>query len=352
MSDLGARFRRLIRNYGPMPVARFMGESNAHYYASRNPLGAAESGRTGGDFITAPEISQMFGEMAGLWLADIWQRAGSPSNAAYVELGPGRGTLAKDALRVLKGQGLEPSVHLVEGSPALREMQGAAVPQALFHDDLSTLPDDGPLLLVANEFLDALPIRQLVKTESGWRERMIALDGEDFVFAAGPNAMDDAVPPAFADCPVESVIETCPGAASVVDEVARRLAQQGGAAVFIDYGHLEPRTGSTLQAVRAHRKVDALAMPGDADLTAHVDFSVLAERAASAGNAVHMTTQGAWLTALGIGMRAQALTAAHPGRAQDIAAAHDRLVADGEMGTLFKVAAFTGQGWPEGAGFV
>lgn len=349
-TELAESFARLIRSDGPMPVARFMGESNARYYAARDPLGAA------GDFVTAPDISQMFGEMVGLWLADLWVRAGRPGDAAYAELGPGRGTLARDALRVMRGQGLEPQVHLVEGSPALRKVQAEALPGAQFHDDLAGLPEDRPLLLVANEFLDALPVRQLVRTEAGWRERMVALVGEDaeegFVFTAGTQPMDAAVPEAWRDAPTGTLVETCPGAAAAMAEVARRLIAQGGAALFVDYGHLSPRAGSTLQAVRAHAKLDPLALPGEADLTAHVDFAILAEIAREGGVPwIAGTKQGAWLTALGIDARAQALSAKSPGRAEEIAAAHHRLVHASEMGELFKVFGLSGGGWPPGAGF-
>lgn len=343
--DLAARFRRLIRAHGPMPVARFMGESNAHYYASRDPLGAA------GDFVTAPEISQMFGELAGLWLADLWNRAGQPHGAFYAELGPGRGTLARDALRAMGRAGLAPPVHLVEGSPALRAAQASALPGAVFHDDTASLPDDGPLLLLANEFLDALPIRQLVRVENGWRERMVALEEEEFVFLAGPNPMDEAVPSAFIDAAPGTILETCPGAAAIIGEIAQRLAGRGGAALFVDYGHLAPRTGSTLQAVRAHRKVDPLISPGEADLTAHVDFGELAEIGRAAGCGIHSATQGDWLRAMGIELRAAALTRATPSAAADIAAAAHRLAHDDAMGGLFKVMALTAPGWPKPAGF-
>lgn len=349
-TSLAESFARLIRSDGPIPVARFMGESNARYYATRDPLGAA------GDFVTAPDVSQMFGEMIGLWLADLWVRAGRPGNAIYAELGPGRGTLARDALRVMRGQGLEPQVHLVEGSPALRRIQAEALPGAVFHDDLASLPEDRPLLLVANEFLDALPVRQLLRTEAGWRERMVALAGEDaaegFVFTAGTQPMDAAVPEAWREAPPGTLVETCPGAAAAMQETARRLTGQGGAALFVDYGHLMPRTGSTLQAVRAHAKVDPLALPGEADITAHVDFAILAELARERGVPwIAGTTQGAWLTALGIEARAQALRAKAPGRVEEIATAHRRLVHGDEMGELFKVFALSGGGWPPGAGF-
>ena len=204
--SLAEIFRRLIRNQGPISLSRFMGESNARYYAGRDPLGK------GGDFVTAPEISQMFGELIGLWLADMWINAGRVQLVHYVELGPGRGTLAKDVLRSAKRYGLEPAVHLVEGSPALREIQQAAVPGATFHDDLTSVPTDAPMLLVANEFLDALPVRQLVRTAHGWRERMVGLDGDRFVFVAGDQPMDAAVPRDWPKEPQGTLIETSPGA--------------------------------------------------------------------------------------------------------------------------------------------
>jgi len=349
--DLADSFRRLIRSHGPMPVARYMGESNARYYTSRDPLGAPrEAG--GGDFVTAPEISQMFGEMVGLWLADIWQRAGRPTDAAYVELGPGRGTLAKDALRAMASQGLRPEVHLVEGSATLRAIQSGVLAGAHFHDSIDTLPNHRPLLVAANEFFDALPIRQLVLTATGWRERMVGLDADEtFIFAAGPNPMDDAVPAARRGGDVGTIIESCPAAAALVAALAQRLDVQGGAALAIDYGYLDPQTGSTLQAVRAHEMVGVFDEPGDMDLTAHVDFGVLVDIARQGGLAVSTATQGAWLTAMGIGLRAQALVTRFPERANEVQAAYDRLVGGAAMGELFKVMALTARDWPRGAGF-
>ena len=343
--ELAARFRRLIRSDGPISVARFMGESNAQYYASRDPLGSA------GDFVTAPEISQIFAAIAGLWLAERWTRAAPPEGAFYAELGPGRGTLARDALRAMGRVGLAASVHLVEGSPALRAVQAGVVPGAFFHTDSSGLPEAGPMLLLANEFLDALPIRQLVRTEAGWRERMIGLAGEDFAFVAGSSDMSAALGDLHADTPLGTIIETSPAAAAVVGEVADRIMRQGGAALLIDYGHLTPRTGSTLQAVRAHRRVDPLAQPGEADLTAHVDFTALAGIAGRTGCRVDMTTQGEWLSAMGIDVRAAALARAAPAQANSVAIARDRLVKPEEMGQLFKVMAITAPGWPAPAGF-
>ena len=322
-----------------------MGESNAHYYASRDPLGA------GGDFTTAPEISQMFGELTGLWLADMWSRAGSPPDPLFCELGPGRGTLAKDALRSMARFGLQPQVHLVEGSPPLRVLQAEAVTDAQFHDDLTGVPEDRPLLLVANEFFDALPVRQLVRMEGGWRERMVGLgDDKSFVFVAGDQPMDSAVPEDLRDSEPGTIIETCPGASAVMGEIARRLATQGGVALIIDYGHLAPRIGSTLQAVARHRKVDPLADPGTADLTAHVDFAALADAARVDGaRLLGSATQGAWLSVLGIDARAATLSKAAPERAAEIEEARSRLVSPDQMGDLFKVIALAHADWPDGA---
>ncbi|MBU6393216.1 MAG: SAM-dependent methyltransferase [Sphingomonadales bacterium] len=343
---LTAVFARLIAATGPISIAHYMAEANARYYGSRDPLGAA------GDFVTAPEISQMFGELIGLWLADLWQRAGRPEGACYVELGPGRGTLARDALRAARRGGLCPEVHFVETSPALKALQEAAHPGAVWHHDLSGLPTDKPLLIVANEFLDALPVRQLVRTASGWRERMVGLDADGaFLPVAGTRPMDAAVPERFATAAEGAIVEASPAAATIVQEVAGRLAAQGGAALLIDYGYAEPQLGSTLQAVRAHRKVDVFAAPGEADLTAHVDFATLGEVAEQAGARwLGTSTQGHWLAALGIGARAGSLARAAPQAAEAIEAATIRLTAPAEMGALFKVMGLAAPGWPDGAG--
>jgi NADH dehydrogenase [ubiquinone] 1 alpha subcomplex assembly factor 7 len=343
---LAEMFRRLIRATGPISLAHFMAESNARYYASRDPLGAE------GDFVTAPEISQMFGELIGLWLADMWIRAGSPEPVAYVELGPGRGTLARDALRAAKRYGLDPQVHFIEGSPALGRIQLEVVPQARVHGDLATVPDDCPLLVVGNEFLDALPVRQLVRAAEGWRERMVGLDGERFIHVAGTQPMDAAVPKEWREGRQGTIIETSPAAAAVVSEIAERLRSQGGCALLIDYGHTDLRAGSTMQAVRAHRKVDPLSAPGEADMTAHVDFATLANVARVHGATWMGTlTQGNWLRALGIDMRAEALANRAPHQRASILGARDRLAADDQMGHLFKVMGLAAPGWPQGVGF-
>ena len=349
-TNLSAIFRRLIASTGPISLMHYMGEANARYYASRDPLG------TTGDFITAPEISQMFGELIGLWLADIWIRAGREEPVHYVELGPGRGTLARDALNAAKRYGLDPKVHLVETSPELKDVQLALLPQAQWHNDLSTVPMYGPLLVVANEFLDALPVRQLVKTAEGWRERLVVPDRADadgrFVCIAGPQPMDPAVPEARRDAPEGTIIELNPGAAATVYEVAGRLVDQGGAALLIDYGHDQLRDGSTLQAVRQHRSTDPFTNPGEADLTAHVDFATLAPIAQSRGcKWLGTVPQGRWLRELGIEARTEALSKVAPEHASALAAARDRLIGEGQMGLLFKVMGLAAPGWPDGVGF-
>ena len=348
---LAAIFRRLIVNTGPISLMHYMGEANARYYASRDPLGLA------GDFVTAPEISQMFGELIGLWLADMWINAGREEPVHYVELGPGRGTLATDALRAAKRYGLEPSIHFVEASTALKDIQLAVLPCAQWHHDLSTLPPYGPILLVANEFLDALPVRQLVNTEQGWRERMVIpapnlKEGDKFVCMAGSQPMDAAVPEARRNAAPGTIIETNPGAAATVYEVAGRLIEQGGAALFIDYGHDTLRDGSTLQAVRQHMKVDPFVGPGEADLTAHVDFASLSTMVESRGcRWLGTVPQGRWLRNVGIEARAQTLASQAPQHAGAIIAAQERLVGEGQMGLLFKVMGLAAPTWPGGAGF-
>jgi NADH dehydrogenase [ubiquinone] 1 alpha subcomplex assembly factor 7 len=340
------RFARLIAATGPISVAQFMAESNARYYDSRDPLGSA------GDFVTAPEVSQMFGELIGLWLADLWDRAGRPGPVHYVEYGPGRGTLARDALGAAARFGLKPQVHFVEASSALRAAQADLFPDARFHRDGASLPEDGALLIVANEFLDALPVRQLVRTAAGWRERMVGLQGDRLVPVAGDRPMDAAVPPDLATAHNGAIIETCPAAAAVVGEIARRLAVQGGAALVIDYGRLHAAHGSSLQAVRAHQQVDPFAAPGEADLTAHVDFSQLPPVAEQSGARwLGTVEQGAFLSALGLAARTEALCRAAPYRAEGLRAAAHRLAAPGAMGRLFKVMGLAAPGWPDGAGF-
>ncbi|RJF94039.1 class I SAM-dependent methyltransferase [Sphingomonas cavernae] len=345
-APLAAKLARAIDHGGPMPVAHFMAQANAHYYAARDPLGAA------GDFTTAPEISQMFGELVGLWLADLWLRAGSPHTAHYVELGPGRGTLAADAMRAMRAVHLEPPVHFIETSPVLRAAQAERVAHARWHDSIDTLPDSGPLLIVANEFFDALPVRQLVATGEGWRERVVVNEGEHFVAVPGPLPMDAAVPEALWGAPEGSICESSPASTAIAADLAARIADQGGAAILIDYGYSGPAIGETLQAVKAHEYADPFADPGERDLTAHVDFAALAEEGRGAGLRVFgPAPQGDWLRGLGLAARAAALIKAAPERAVEIATARDRLANPAQMGQLFKTLAFVAPDWPEPEGF-
>jgi SAM-dependent MidA family methyltransferase len=342
---LGERLARLIETSGPIGVADYMARANAHYYATRDPLGA------GGDFTTAPEISQMFGELAGLCLADCWQRAGRPGAMLYIELGPGRGTLAADALRAMRGIGLTPDVHFVETSPVLRSAQADRVPQAHWHEHLSTIPDR-PSLVVANEFFDALAARQIVATERGWRERLVRVEEGCFIPAAGPPVPDAAIPADLRAAPPGTIVETSPAALAIVRLLAHRLTVSGGAALIADYGHVRTSAGETLQAVRGHAYADPWQEPGESDLTVHVDFEALGAGAAEAGARVlGPVEQGQWLQALGIDARAAALARAAPARADEIEAARLRLVAPEQMGSLFKVMALAAPGWPDPAGF-
>lgn len=343
--DLTDSLRRLIETTGPIAVAQFMAEANARYYAARDPLG------TQGDFITAPEISQMFGELIGLWLADLWSRAGRPE-VHYIELGPGRGTLAADALRAMRQARLTPPLHFVEISPALRAEQAERVPDAHWHDMLATLPTDRPLLVVANEFFDALPVRQLVRTTGGWRERLVAHDGESFVPVPGTVPFDHAVPLRLRAADPGSILETSPASVAIVRELASRIATQGGAAVVIDYGYAGHAHGDTLQAVHAHAYADPFARPGTSDLTAHVDFGALGEAAEAEGvRAFGPVDQGGWLEALGIAARAEALGAASPQRAGEVREARKRLTDPEQMGELFQVLALVAPDWPDPEGF-
>ncbi|HYJ83112.1 MAG TPA: SAM-dependent methyltransferase [Allosphingosinicella sp.] len=323
-----------------------MALANSHYYATRDPLGAS------GDFTTAPEISQMFGELVGLALADVWSRAGRPEGARYVELGPGRGTLAADALRAMRAAGLEPEVHLVETSPVLRAAQAERVPHARWHEDLHGLAGDGPILAVANEFFDALPIRQLVATGNGWSERLVTLDGDRFVPAAGPPVPAAALPGLLRDAPPGTIVETSPASLAHARLLAGCMTMHGGAALIVDYGHDRLSAGETLQAVRMHDYADPWMEPGESDLTAHVDFESLATAVAESGVRVHgPVAQGDWLARLGIDARAEALARSAPERRDELRIARDRLVSPEQMGRLFRVMGMSAGGWPAPEGF-
>ncbi|MCJ2083584.1 class I SAM-dependent methyltransferase [Methylobacterium sp. J-090] len=353
-TPLFAILREEILATGPIPLARYMDLCLGHpvhgYYRTRDPLGAS------GDFTTAPEISQMFGELIGIWIAATWGAMGAPADLVLVELGPGRGTLMADALRALARAAptLRPALHLVETSPVLRAAQAERLSgfAPTWHEGLATLPP-GPALVVANEFFDALPVRQFQRTERGWHERCVGLSPEGDRLAFGLSAEPD--PRIDAHAPV-GVTLTLPGAAlDIVRTLARRLARDRGALLAIDYGHARPGFGDSLQAVAQHRFVDPLAAPGEADLTTHVDFSALARAASAEGARVHgPIDQRDFLQALGLRERAEHLsTKATPQQAVRIAAAVARLTDPTRrgMGSLFKVMAVSDPALPALPGF-
>ena len=361
MTALLATLRRLIETEGPLPVDRYMalclGDPARGYYATRDPFGAA------GDFVTAPEISQIFGEMIGLWAAAEWEVMGRPAPVRLVELGPGRGTLMADALRaarVMPGFLEAARVHLVETSRTLRDVQvrtlsAFEVPRA-WHGGLDTVPP-GPAIVIANEFFDALPVRQLVRGEDGWRERVVTLTPRMIpAFAAGGRVDAALVPAALRDAEPGAILEVAEAAARIAEALGRRLAGDGGVALVIDYGHARTAAGDTLQAVKRHRFVDPLAEPGEADLTAHVDFEALAAAARRGGaEAWGPVPQRDLLIALGAETRADMLKRS-AGIAQAIAidAALARLTdpAPTGMGALFKALALAHPALPRPAGFV
>lgn len=369
--DLADHLTRRILLEGPLTVATFMGEVLGHprwgYYITRDPLGAS------GDFVTAPEISQMFGELLGLWCADTWLRMGAPERVAVVELGPGRGTLMADALRAfaaVPGLRSAAAVHLVETSPALRSRQAATLAPVMsgmappvWHHGIDTLPDGVPLLVIANEFFDALPIRQIQRDSGGWAERLVDIDeaataaagGEPrfrWVLESGRGPGRRAVPESLRDAPPGSVFEWSPASVAIASALGARLAVQRGAAIVVDYGYAGPAIGDTLQAVRGHSFAPVLDGVGAADLTAHVDFTALAAAAREAGAATSaLVEQGAFLRLLGIDARAAALQQASPARAAEIWQAHRRLTDPVEMGKLFKALAFFSPALDIPAGF-
>ncbi|MFI4986017.1 MAG: class I SAM-dependent methyltransferase [Alphaproteobacteria bacterium] len=359
MSGSGGHLKRLIRRKGPLSLAEFMTEALWHpregYYAQSPVLGAA------GDYVTAPEISQMFGELLGLWSAAAWDRMGRPSPVLLVELGPGRGLMMADALRALR---LRPDFraaaecHLVEASARLAEAQRARLAghSLTWHRDIAGLPE-GAVILIANEFLDALPILQLEQTAAGWRERLVDYDAalQRFHFTLGllPAAAAALLSREEQAAPVGSVAEVSPAAISLVSNIARRVAADGGIALFIDYGRDTGSLGSTLQALKQHARHDALEAPGSADLTSHVDFAALARAAREMGARVHgPIAQGRFLLELGILGRADHLVrAATAEQAEEIQAALKRLIGGGEMGTLFKALAIAHPALPVPPGF-
>lgn len=352
---LARHIARLIEETGPIPLSHYMTLALGHpehgYYTTRDPLGAK------GDFTTAPEISQMFGELLGLWLADQWLRQGSPRHFALAELGPGRGTLMADILRAISsvpGMSEASEVHFVETSPKLREAQKARAPEASWHERIDTLPRL-PLFLVANEFFDALPVTQYQRTDRGWCERYVGIENGSFkpVLAPVPLSNDAALPAAMKDAAEGAIAEISPASTSIAEEIAARIATQGGAALIIDYGHAKSAPGDTLQAMKNHKYADPFAEPGTADITVHVDFEMLTKAARSGNAEAHgPVEQGAFLTALGIDGRAEALSRnATASQRRDIEAARQRLTGAREMGSLFKVLGITPRGSALPAGF-
>lgn len=356
MTLLAHELAELIRQDGPISISRYMalclGHPSHGYYMKQDPFGAD------GDFTTAPEISQIFGELIGLWAAAVWQAMGAPASVRLVELGPGRGTLMQDMLRAaraLPGFREALTVHLVETSPVLRERQGETLASSgttpHWHDRIEQALD-GPAIVVANEFLDALPLDQFVRTPAGWRERLVGLDGNGglaFGLAAEPdNSLSVAAPPG-------SVVEQPAAALEAVAVVARHVAAEGGAGLFIDYGPARSGFGDTLQALKRHAFVEVLAEPGDADLTVHVDFARMAQAGLAAGAAVHgVVTQRDFLLALGLQQRFEALSGrATPEQVQTLASGVQRLIETGPtaMGELFKILAVAERNLPLLPGF-
>jgi NADH dehydrogenase [ubiquinone] 1 alpha subcomplex assembly factor 7 len=345
MTPLAEKLLHRIEHFGPMTVADYMaaclGDPDYGYYFTREPFG------TKGDFITAPEVSQMFGELIGLWALQAWERMGRPSLFLLAELGPGRGTLMADALRAAQ---IEPAfeqaaqIVLVETSQRLRALQSQTLSghDIAFADSIREFPAL-PAILLANEFFDALPIRQFFRTPEGWAERMIGLRDGALAFGLRPGAAFDGADDRLAP---DTLVEIAPAATAIAADISARLARLGGAMLAIDYGHAGNATGDTLQALRAHEFDDVLAHPGEADLTAHVDFGALASAARHNGaTASSLWTQGDFLLALGLLERAGRLGAGRDATTQSaLQAAVERLASPAAMGTLFKVLCITAPG--------
>lgn len=357
MAPLAARLRDDIQAQGPIGVDTWMqaclADPEHGYYMTRDPFGRR------GDFITAPEISQMFGELLGLWAAVVWQQMGSPDAFRLVEIGPGRGTLMADALRAtanVPGFAGAVNVHMVETSSALKAVQektlAGAVSPVNWHLDIAEVPDD-PMILIANEFLDALPARQFIRHQDAWHERRIDMKRDAFVFVIGEAVDDSDIPASLREADPGSIFEVSDAVRDVTAAISARLAQSGGAALLIDYGHEKSGLGDTLQALKGHGYADPLADPGEQDLTVHVDFDAAGRSAAAAGARVWgPLAQGDLLERLGIAARAAALLAgADKSQAQDIATARRRLVDTEAMGRLFKAMALTHPDAPAPPGF-
>jgi NADH dehydrogenase [ubiquinone] 1 alpha subcomplex assembly factor 7 len=338
--NLSDRLAAEIRLNGPMTAAQYMTaclhDPEDGYYAVRPRLGED------GDFITAPLVSQMFGELIGLWCAETWSRMGRPKRVIWAEVGPGDGALISDALRAARRAPEFVSaaeLWLIDPSAPLRARQAerlAGAPlQPRWGASLADLPNDRPLLLVANEVLDCLPARQFVRTDAGWAERLVGLDVEGRLsFGLARRPLDRALP----EAPPGAILEVSAAQEGFGAELGRRVAGQGGAALLIDYGRAEPGFGDTLQALRGHRKVPALDSPGEADLTVHADFPSVMLAARREGAAAGVLTQGEFLLRLGAVQRAEALARANPAQADVIGRQLDRLIGSDQMGELFKAA--------------
>lgn len=337
-----------IRDNGPLTVAEFMGaclyDPDDGYYATRPNIGGA-----GADFLTAPEASQMFGELIGLWCAHEWDALGKPA-FNWIELGPGRGVLMQDALRAtqrIEGMHDAANIVLVETSEPLKEEQAERVPLAEWAPRIEDAPP-GTSLIIANEFFDCLPIRQFIRGEDGWHEKLVGLDdAEKLTFG-----LSAAIPAPESEDELGTVREIAPGLESLIYDIERRLHEAPGRVLILDYGYTKPEGADTLQALRNHKKVDPIERPGESDLTAHVDFNHIAELAEAANLVVHgPITQGAFLRALGIEFRADALMRANPPHTERLKREVHRLTHADEMGALFKVICLSSPNLPPPAGF-
>lgn len=336
-----------IKATGPITVADYMRAclyDPAHgYYATQARLGG-----DGADFLTAPESSQMFGELIGLWCAHEWTQIGAPNPFDWIELGPGRGVLMQDALRATAKQAdfsSAAAISFIEVSETLRAEQKARVPGAQWFSTMDDIPQR-PALIIANEFLDCFPVRQFVRDGQHWREKLVGMNADGaLAFGLSPPVP----PPPSAGGEFYELAPTMP---AFIETLANRLNTGRGRALFMDYGYAEPENADTLQALRAHSKEHPLASPGAADLTAHVDFQSLARLAREAGLVVHGPIgQGDFLRALGIEHRAAALAKANPEREQRIACELHRLTHESEMGVLFKALCLSSPQLPPPAGF-
>jgi len=338
---------------GPISVAEYMAECLLHpehgYYSTRDPFGST------GDFTTAPEISQMFGELLGLSLAQSWLEQGSPDHFILAELGPGRGTLMADVLRAsqsVAGFHAAAQIILIEASPVLQQIQREKLAgyNVSWHSNINELPA-APLFLLANEFFDALPIRQFIRADVGWCERRVGLQNGKLVFGIGPASPVATLDHRHKDCGTGDLVETCPAGCAISEEIGRRIGANGGVAIIVDYGNWQS-LGDTLQALKNHAFDPPLAHPGQADLTAHVDFEALASAARPHAAVSKMIPQGELLQRLGITARTQALARNMSGDAlENHTAAFKRLTDADEMGTLFKAIAIYAKTAPTPAGF-